>query len=218
MDNATHASAGGRLRERFGDRNPAPVFALVGVGLVAAGVGVPTRQTLLFAWGGTALFAALLLQFVTAERTLPARVATDLAATAGTNARRLAGDGPLLYVPDGDSVALTVEESDAHLDPVGVRLLTTLDRPAVDEDPADRLPVLVDYLVEDLELADRATAQTTDGGAEVTVTGTTVGTAELFDHPVASVVGVGLARAVGRPVRVEPTDDDGRLVVTCRWD
>ncbi|MBX0322128.1 hypothetical protein EGH21_03680 [Halomicroarcula sp. F13] len=214
---STHASAGGRLRDRFGDRNPVPVFALVGVGLVAAGVAVAPFQTLLFAWGGTALFAALLLQFVTTERTVPARVASDLAVAMGANARRLAGDGPPEYVPDGESVTLTADGRDTHVDPVGVRLLATLDAPGTD-DPADRLPALVDCLVADLELADSATGHTTADGAEVTVTGPAVGTDALFDHPVVSVVGVGLARAVGRPVRVEPTVEDDRLVVTCRWD
>lgn len=217
MDSPAHAAAGGRLRNRFGDRNPAPVFGVVGVGLVAAGFAVPAVETLLFAWGGTALFAALLLQFVTAERTVSGRVATDLAATTSANARRFVGSGPARYVPDEEAVTLTADGRDTRLDPVGARLLAPLAAPDADATAADRLPVLVDYLVNDLELAARADARITEYGAEVTVTGSRVGTDELFDHPVASVFGVGLARTVGRPVQVESTAEEGRLVVTCRW-
>ncbi|WP_254273440.1 hypothetical protein [Haloarcula marina] len=220
MDEPVHAAAGTRRWRRLGKRNSAAVFALVGVGLVAAAVAVPAFETILFVWGGTALFVALLLRFVTTGATVRATAATDVYATFAGNARRLAGTGPQRYVPDGDAVSLVVGEADGQTTfaPVGERLTAAVPGPATDAAPGDRLAVLVDALVNDLELVESATARTTESGAEVTVTDSYVGTAELFDHPVASVLGVGLARALDAPVTVESTAEGDRLVVTCRWD
>ncbi|MDS0261395.1 hypothetical protein NDI56_18495 [Haloarcula sp. S1CR25-12] len=219
----SEAATGGGLRDRFGPRNPAPAFGVLGVGLVGAAVAVPAFETLLFAWGGTALFAAVLLRFVTTTATVPAAVATDVHAVAAGNARRFAGTGPHRYVPDGDSVSLVVggdasgDRPGTALDPVGERLLAPLAEPASEPTVENRVPVLLDAVVHDLELAAGARSRTTDTGVEVTVTGVQVGTAELFDHPAVSVVGVGLADALSAPVRVDPTVEDGRLVVACHW-
>jgi len=219
----SEAAVGGGLRDRFGRRNPAAVFGVLGVGLVGAAVAVPAFETLLFAWGGTALFAAVLLQFVTTTATVPATVATDVHAVMAGNARRVAGTGPHRYVPDGDSVSLVVagdasgDRPERVLDPVGERLLAPLAEPAAEPTVENRVPVLLDTVVHDLELAAGAQSRPTDTGVEVTVSGVQVGTAELFDHPVVSVVGVGLADTLSTPVRVDPTVEDGRLVVACHW-
>ncbi|MBV0923974.1 hypothetical protein KTS45_07130 [Halomicroarcula limicola] len=217
MDNSAHVAAGGRLRDRFGERDPASLFAVLGVLLLAGGVAVPDFETLLFAWGGTALFAAFLLRVVTRTVTLPAAVTTDVHATMARNARRLTGGGSSRYVPEDGSVALAVDGSERRLDPVGERLLATVDD-APDATVEERLPVLVDALVNDLELAGRASAVPVEGGVEVTVTDSRVGTDELFDHPVASVLGVGLVRVVGGPVRVEPVAEGEQLILTCRFE
>ncbi|MDZ7745923.1 MAG: hypothetical protein U5K28_05185 [Halobacteriales archaeon] len=73
---------------------------------------------------------------------------------------------------------------------------------------------LADVIVNDLELASRVRASTDGDTTTVTVIGSRVGTTELFDHPVASVVGVGLARERDAPVTIETAVENGKLVVT----
>lgn len=207
-------AAGSRLRERA--RAPAALFGAVGLALVAGSFAVPDYGELLFAWGGTALFVALLLRVVLTGTTVPAAVATDIQTATGGTARRLAGEAPRRYVPDGDEVTLVV--GDRTFDPVGARLLAGVETTGAD---GDRLAELVDVAVNDLELAASAKARVTESGATVTVTDSRVGTGELFDHPVVSLFGVGLADHLGTPVTVgatvEATFGGDRLVVTCEW-
>ena len=210
-------AAGEGLRDRFGSRNPGLFFGLLGAGLVAGGMFVPAFDTLLFVWGGTALFVALLLRFVMTGPTVSSSVATDVYATLAGNARRESPPGEHRYVPNDDGVALVV--GDRTFDAVGERLLAASGAfesgGQTDESPSmdDRLSVLTDLLVNDLELATRVRASIDGDAATVTVVGSRVGTAELFDHPVASVVGVGLARGETTPIGVEATVDDGALVI-----
>ena len=228
MASGTEATTGGRLRDRFGRHNPAPAFGVLGLGLVGAGLAVPEFETLLVAWGGTAVFLAVLLWFVTPTATVPATVAGDVHTVMAGNARRFVGSGPHRYVPDGDGVSLVVGTTDAsaavddaagtELTPVAVRLLAGLDGPDPDDTVETRLPMLLDSVVHDLELAEGGRYTTTDAGVELSFTGSRVATDELFDHPVVSVVAVGLARAVGSPVTVDPHVDGDRLVVACTWD
>jgi hypothetical protein len=204
--------AGGRLRDRFGSREPAPVFAVLGVALVAGGLTVSAFETLLFVWGGTALFVALLLRFVMTGPTVSSTVATDIYTTMAGNTRRAAPSGRHRYVPDADGVGLVV--GDREFEAVGDRLLASgVDLPPGSPDD-DALSVLADAIVNDFELASRVRATTDGDVATVTVTESRVGTTELFDHPVASVIGVGLARASGVPVAVETAVENGTLVVT----
>jgi hypothetical protein len=203
-------AAGGRRRELLGTHNPAPVFAVLGIGLLAAAVVVPTFGTLLVAWGGTALFVALVLQFVLAGPTLSATVTTDIYETMARNARK--GREPVQhrYVPDEGGTLVTGTD---ERDPVGKRLLATVeDGPG--ETLSDHLSLLVDVLVNDLELAGQVQAEGTDHGATVTVIDSRVGTGELFDHPVVSVLGVGLARGLDAPIAVESSVEDGALLVS----
>jgi hypothetical protein len=208
--------AGGRLRDRF--RWAIPLLcAIGGVLLLVGGVAVPAYERLLFTWGGTALFVSLLLAFVISTPTVPATVATALQDTQAQNTRRLVDPDTQRYVPQEESVVLVAGEDGRTLAAVGERLLATVDVPDRGTTPEDALPVVLDIVVADLELATRAESQWTDDGVEVTVTGCRVGTESLFDHPVPSVFGVGLATAIDRPVRVESTVEDERLVVTCEW-
>jgi len=224
----TEATTGGRLRDRFGRHNPAPAFGVLGLGLVGAGLAVPEFETLLVAWGGTAVFLAVLLGFVTPTATVPATVVGDVHTVMAGNVRRLVGSGPHRYVPGGDGVTLVVGDDNAaagfedhggtELTPVGVRLVASLDESDPDETVETWLPVLLDSVVHDFELAESGRYTTTDAGVELSFTGSRVAPDELFDHPVVSVVGVGLARAVGSPVTVDPHVDGDRLVVACKWD
>ncbi|WP_336338309.1 hypothetical protein [Haloarcula brevis] len=211
----TEVAAGGRLRDRVSPRAPAAVFAALGLVLVVAAVAVPAAETLLLSWGGTALFLAVLLRFVFTGPTVPAAVTTAVYTTMADDARRRAPDAPHRYVPGDDGVSLAV--GGETFDPVGTRLLAATETPVGDGPAAERLAVVVDVVINELELAGRASATTAAGEATVTVVGSRVGTAALFDHPVASVVGVALADALETGVRVDTSVEDGVLVVSCRW-
>ena len=218
MDSAGNVAVGSDLRERLARRNPVPVLAVAGVALVVAGLVVPTVQTLLFAWGGTALFAAGLVQFVTTTPTVPATVAGDLHHTRASNVRQLVGNGESRYVPGDEAVRLAVEGTDAALDPVGERLLTTTAVGDGERSPDDVLAVLSDALVNELELVGQVECRRTDDGAEVTVTDARLDAAEPFDHPVGSVFGVGLARGLDTTVTVATSTEGEGVVFTCEWD
>lgn len=217
---SSEIAAGSRLRTRFGSRNPAPVFGVLGVGLVVGGLAVPEFETLLFIWGGTALFVALLLQFVMSGSTLSAAVTNDIYTTMAGNARRASSVADRKqatgedhrYVPDADGVTLVVD--DREFDAVGQRLLATGDDVTLEGAVDDLLSVLFDVLINELELATRLTATTDEGLVTVTVIGSRIESTELFDHPIASVIGVGLAQGLDTPVAVETARQDERLVIT----
>jgi len=212
VDDAVHVAAGADRRDRFGRRAPATVFALVGVALLAGGFAVPTWDTLLFAWGGTALFVALFLGLVAAEPTVPATVAGDIHTAAAARARPDDASAPR-YVPTESGVRLA-----SGGEPVGVRLLAGVGTDdAASETPATRAATLVDAVVNHLELAERAAATVEESSAELTAR-SRLATEELSDHPVASVFAVGMAATVDRPVTVESAVTDDGLVVSCRWD
>ncbi|WP_241430018.1 hypothetical protein [Halorubrum lipolyticum] len=168
-------------------------------------------ETLLFVWGGTALFVAFLLYFVMTGTTVSSSVATDIYTTMAQNVQQAGTTTDHEYVPDSGGVTLVA--GGREFDPMGEQLLRTHDDLATAETVGTQLSVLVDVLVNDLELATRATATTDDERATVTVIGSRIGTTELFDHPVASVIGVGLAHGLGVPVTVETSREDGNLVV-----
>lgn len=82
---------------------------------------------------------------------------------------------------------------------------------------------LTDALVEQFELVDSATPELDPEESRVTVAidDTVYGTLARFDHPVASVIGVGLAAGLNTPVTLETTaPDDGKseFLLTYRWD
>lgn len=207
-------TAGNGVRDRLDARTAALVFGGLGVVLVGAGLALPDVATLLFVWGGTALFVALLLGVVMREPTVPASVTSDIYSTMAANLRRQAPDGTARYVPDADGVTLRVGERE--FDPVGERLLAT--RTAVEAGTVEAaLAQVADILVNEAELVGEARASVDGTVATVVLTGSRVGTAELFDHPTASMVGVCLAGHLDRPVRVDTAVEDDRLVVTCDW-
>lgn len=203
--------AGGRPHDWFGPRYPARVFGVLGLALVGGGLVITQFDTLLFVWGGTALFVAFLLSFVMTGTTVSSAVATDIYTTMARNVQQPRPATDHEYVPDSGGVTLVA--GDREFDPTGEQLLRAHDGLTTAETIGTQLSVLVDVLVNDLELAARATATTDDESATVTVTGSRIGTTELFDHPVASVIGVGLAHGLGVPVTVETSREDGNLVV-----
>jgi len=90
---------------------------LAGLGVVGflGGVVYPSAQTVLFAFGGTGVFLASLLYFLTPERFVPATLGADIYATLSqSEAEIVAGLGltdTRVYVPtDDDSVRLFVPQ------------------------------------------------------------------------------------------------------------
>ncbi|MUV91130.1 hypothetical protein GJ629_15565, partial [Halapricum sp. CBA1109] len=82
------------------------VLAVVGFGLVGGGLAAPAFETLLLAWGGTALLGALLLVVVGTTRTVRADVATDVYATLAGTCREATGIDDAVYTPTDDGVRL----------------------------------------------------------------------------------------------------------------
>lgn len=124
---------------------------------------------------------------------------------------------PLFVVTDDPA------ERGVSLRPTGTPLLEelrrTLSSPLADE-PGPLADQLADGVVGAFELARRATPDVGDGRVTVSVTGSAFGDVARVDHPVASLLAVGLAAGLDRPVVVETarTDDDrADVLVTCRW-
>ncbi|MFB6130399.1 MAG: hypothetical protein ABEJ28_06225 [Salinigranum sp.] len=108
--------------------------------------------------------------------------------------------------------------------PAAARMLAEFDRAVVEtgDDPEAAVAALSDALVEQFELVRRADYELDpDGGrAIVGVSGCAYGDVSSFDHPVASLVGAGLAHLLGEPVTVEvstPEEGGSEYLLTCRW-
>ncbi|WP_178917777.1 hypothetical protein [Natronomonas gomsonensis] len=81
---------------------------------------------------------------------------------------------------------------------------------------------LSDALVEQFELVDSATPELDPDESRLTVAtdDTVYGTLDRFDHPVASVIAVGLADGLNTPVTLEKSaanDDKSEYLLTYRW-
>jgi len=139
------------------------------------------------------------------------------------------GDGPTAAnLPSDAALRETVvggpdSPRGAAFDPTGASLVTELeasDGELVGVPPERAADRLVDALGGRFRLVQRAdaTVDAEAGEARITVDGNALAPIDGFDHPVASVLGVGLARALDRPVTVAvESDDEGGAVVTCRW-
>lgn len=194
-------------------RWPSLGLSVLGVALFVSGLSVPAYESLLFAWAGTAMFGAVLVALFGPTATVRADVATDVYTALAGTCRALDAEEAAVYRPTDDGVRLgeMVPTGSALVDRIGT---ATVSDP---QSPAAHLHVLIDGLVEELELVSGATAEVEDGAATVTVEECRFGTAELYDHPVASVLGVGLARATDAAVTVDATPQADGLVISCAW-
>jgi hypothetical protein len=89
------------------------------------------------------------------------------------------------------------------------------------ETPEAAAEQLAEALVDVLGLVQTATLRPVTGDrVELTVTGSTYGRLDRFDHPVPSFVATGLARRVDRPVRLASVADEGggRWEIVCVWE
>lgn len=89
------------------------------------------------------------------------------------------------------------------------------------EEPVPAVGQLADAAVEVFELADQVSVDTVENESRIIVEGTNVAYGELNqpEHPVVSLLGVGLARAIDQPIEVVIEDaeaDDG--VISLRWN
>ncbi|MDT3435579.1 hypothetical protein [Haloarcula sp. 1CSR25-25] len=111
------------------------------------------------------------------------------------------------------------------LDPSGYRLFRAVERSVTGSlaaTPGARAEQLADAVVEQFELARTATPEMDPENNQLTVavSGSAYGPLDRFDHPIASVFGLGLAHGLDVPVSVtvtEATDDRAASVLTCRW-
>lgn len=235
-----------RSRQRTYRRSTAGL-AILGVVGVAGALAFPDSRAVLFALGGTGLFAALLTYVLTPERFVAASVSSAVyeALAADREAivdelglegepRYVSGDDPRLYVPvsdDSDTVPAPLDrffvtgdgsERGVAMSPTGEPLLAELRRSLTSElssSPPLLADQLADGIVESFELADGAEASvdTADGRATVELAGVAYGPGDRLDHPVPSLLGTGFAVGLDTTVTVD-VDDADPLIVTCRWN
>lgn len=116
-------------RSRY--RRAAMGLAIVGVLALAAGLAFPGQREVLFALGGTGVFAGLLTYYLTPERFISAdvgeRVYAALAGTLEEAIRELGLAEKRVYVPleDGDGVRLYVPQHDTDTVPPEEELAST---------------------------------------------------------------------------------------------
>jgi hypothetical protein len=111
--------------------------------------------------------------------------------------------------------------------PTGAGLYEEFERALAEDpsgDPRQLADALCDALVEQFELVERATPDVDpeNGRVSVAITASAYGSIERFDHPIGSLLGVALARALGTAVTVETRsdvdDDRADAVLTCTWE
>jgi hypothetical protein len=237
-------------------------FGLFAVGALAvlSAVALPQSRDVLFALGGTGLFAGLLTYYLTPERFVAAetgeRVYAALAATGAELVTELGlqddrvyvpvhatddgGAGVRLFVPNRSDFAVpdrdeldslfVVTENDRErgvsLSPTGGGLYREFESTMVEatgDRPTALAAQLADALTEGFERVESASADADPEGGRVTVevAGSVYGPVDRFDHPVASLLAVGLAAALDRPVSLSVTpveDGPADYYVTCEWD
>jgi len=233
---------------RVHNRRVAGGFLLVGLVALAGAVFVPPARTVLLALAGTGLFAALLVVLLTPERFVAAGVGPAVydahQATAGAVVDELGLSGERVYLPDdggrlfvpqygeydlpADRAPLFVvadrePERGVALRPTGASLLRDLEPTlsgGLSADAEEIVTQLTDGVVDGFELAAVAAPDRDEGRLAVGVADAAYGPVDRLDHPVASLLGVGLARGLDTPVTVtveQPDDDRYDWLVVCSW-
>jgi hypothetical protein len=250
-----------RLKQAYGSARRSQyrrtALGLVTVGLLATGAGLvlPSVRDVLFALGGTGLFAGVLTYYLTPEQFIAASVGEQVYSSLVANGTGIAAElglsGVSVYVPPSvgetqDSRLFVPQRDDYELPdsadlgrtfvvadrsrrgvafhPSGEGLYEEFER-ALTVTLADRPEPLADQLadtmVEQFEFADGVRTDVDESGGRATfeVSESFFGPVDRFDHPIASFVAVGLARALDRPVEVEATrTDDGEYLLTYTWE
>jgi hypothetical protein len=138
------------------------------------------------------------------------------------------GDYELPGSEDLDSLFVVTDTERSRgvsLRPTGAPLYEEFERALAEEpgsDPRQLADALCDALVEQFELVERATSDVDpeNGRVSIAIAESAYGSIERFDHPLGSLFGVALARALDGAVTVETRSDDDRAdaVLTCTWD
>lgn len=229
-------------------RRTAAGLALLGVIAALAGLAVPAGREVLFVLGATGLFGGLLTYYLTPERFVAASVGDRVFAALAGNHEALidelglrderyylpgeAGSGPRVFVPQRtvhelpdarDGPIVTDDASRGLLlEPTGERLRDAVVDAAADPDasaPPALAAQLADAVVEQFELARSVEPDVDAERVTFAVADAAFGPLDRFDHPIPSVLAVGLATGLDRPIElsVDPGDDRADWLVTCRW-
>lgn len=240
-------------------RKTALGFAGLGIVALAGGLLLSDAREVLFALGGTGLFAGLLVVFLSPERFVAASVGRDVYGAMADNEDGLATELGLtddrIYVPTGEGGrvrlfvpqhadyeipaddelgdVLVVPENETarglSLRPTGGPLVDEYEQSASSELAADDLasdpePLargLAAALVEQFEVVDSVSVEAEPGRVTVAASDGAFGPCDGFDHPVGSVLAVGLARGLDEPVALSvraSEDERADWQLTCRWN
>ena len=134
-------------------------------------------------------------------------------------------------IPDSSSLngPFVITESDRKrgiiLEPIGNSLLDEF-RSGVDTEDDDLVTVveaLTASLVDQFEIAETAVADVdrVTSSATVGISGSSIGLFDKFDHPIVSLIGVGMAMTLNQPVSVHTrtkVDDRYEFIVVCEWN
>lgn len=139
-------------------------------------------------------------------------------------------DDELLRIDDDDPAPLVVSDRAARsglsLRPTAEPLLRAFEEQhggALPGEPAEAVSTLAEAVTDALELAGgvETDLDSEEGRVTFSVTDPLYGDVTTFDHPVSSFFGLGLARALETPVRVDvvtsESDHKVAALVTCRW-
>lgn len=229
-------------------RKTAAGLALLGAVAALAGVAVPAGRDVLFVLGATGLFGGLLTYYLTPERFVAASVSDRVFGASAANYAALidelglrderyylpgaAGTGPRVFVPQRtvhefpdrrDGPVVTDDASRGLLlEPTGGALYGAFADTAAEAEasaPASLAAQLADAVVEQFELARSVEPDVAADRVTFAVADAAFGPLDRFDHPIPSLLAVGLATGLDRPVEltVDPGDDRADWLVTCRW-
>lgn len=223
-------------------------LGLVAVGLLAllGGLLFPPGRDVMLALAGVGVIGGLLTYTLSPGQYVAADVGERVYAAQARNTRTLAATldlrdaayylpaepGARLFVPqraeptfpdpDDGPIVTDPDERGLILEPTGEGLYEVFERAVTGEpagDPAVLATQLADAIVEQFELARSATPDAEPGRLTLAVEGSAFGDLDRFDHPIPSLVAVGLAQSVEDPIAVSvDPGQDGEWLVTCRWE
>ena len=210
-------------------------YALAAIGLVGVvgGLLFADGREVLFAFGFTGLFGAVLTLYLSPSQVVAAdigeRVYAAMAANDAALATQLGIGGDHVYIPGEGKPAHLFVPQDAGSDPpdpgegpvvvaeehrgllletTGAYLFEEFERALSGDlatEPGPLATQLADAAVEQFELATSIDAgiDAADGRATFRLSGSAFGDVDRFDHPLASFLGSGFAAGLDRPVSLE---------------